>query len=127
MLSRPVDFLFVITLHWKQHGVRADIFTPGMRFMVDYSARETTPKKSEVPSEPHLYISLFARYHPDRLVGLVVKAPALRAGSNPACAGIFSGSSHTSDLKIGTPVATLPGAWRYRVSTGTGRPGISIL
>ena len=26
-------------------------------------------------------------------------------GSNPACAGIFSGSSHTSDFKIGTPVA----------------------
>ena len=47
-------------------------------------------------------------------------------GSNPACARIFSGSSHTSDLKIGTPVATLPGAWRY-VSTGTGRPGVSIL
>ena len=23
----------------------------------------------------------------------------------------FSGSSHTSDLKIGIPVATLPGAW----------------
>ena len=39
-------------------------------------------------------------------------------GSNPACAGIFSGSSHTSDLKIGTPVATLPGAWRYRVRVG---------
>ena len=32
-----------------------------------------------------------------------------------------------SDLKIGTPVATLPGAWRYRVSAGTGRPGVSIL
>ena len=48
-------------------------------------------------------------------------------GSNPACAGIFSGSSHTSDLKIGTPVATLPGAWRYRVSIGTGQPGVSIL
>ena len=48
-------------------------------------------------------------------------------GSNPACAGIFSGSSHTSDLKIGTPVATLPGAWCYRVSAGTGRPGVSIL
>ena len=28
----------------------------------------------------------------------------------------FSGSSHTSDLKIGTPVATLPSAWHYRVS-----------
>ena len=41
-------------------------------------------------------------------------------GSNPACAGIFPWSSHTSDLKIGTPVATLPGAWRYRVSAGTG-------
>ena len=39
----------------------------------------------------------------------------------------FSGSIHTSDLKIGTPVATLPGAWRDRVSTGTGRPGVSIL
>ena len=48
-------------------------------------------------------------------------------GSNPACAGIFSGSSHTSDSKIGTPVATLPGAWPYRVSGGTGRPGVSIL
>ena len=48
-------------------------------------------------------------------------------GSNPACAGIFPGSSHTSDLKIGTPVATLPGAGRYRVSAGTGWPGVSIL
>ena len=58
------------------------------------------------------------------------KASASRAEdpvSNPACARIFSGSSHTSDLKIGTPVATMPGAWRYRVSIGTGRPGVSIL
>ena len=39
----------------------------------------------------------------------------------------FSGSSHTSDFKIGTPVTTLPGAWHYRVSAGTGRPGVSIL
>ena len=37
------------------------------------------------------------------------------------------GSSHTRDLKIGTPVATLPGVWHYRVSAGTGRPGVSIL
>ena len=66
----------------------------------------------------------------NRLVGLVVRRPPRQRkipGSNPACAGIFSGSSHTSDLKIGTPVATLPGAWRYRVSAGTGRPGVSIL
>ena len=41
--------------------------------------------------------------------------------------GDFSGPSHTSDLKIGTPVATLPGAWRYRVSDGTGWPGVNIL
>ena len=39
----------------------------------------------------------------------------------------FSGSSHTSDFKIDIPVATLPGAWHYRVSAGTGRPGVSIL
>ena len=39
----------------------------------------------------------------------------------------FFGASHTSDLKIGTPVATLPGVWRYRVSAGTGRPVVSIL
>ena len=48
-------------------------------------------------------------------------------GSNPACAEVFPGSSYTSGLKIGAPVATLPGAWRHRVSAGTGRPGVSIL
>ena len=66
----------------------------------------------------------------DRLVGLVVRCPPREReipGSNPAYDGIFSGSRHTSDFKIGTPVATLPGAWRYKVSTGTGRPGVSIL
>ena len=67
----------------------------------------------------------------DRLVGPVVKASVSRAEGPgvriPLAPGFFSGSSHTSDLKIGTPVATLPGAWRYRVSTGTGRPGVSML
>ena len=66
----------------------------------------------------------------DRLVGLVVRCPPRERnipGSNPACTRIFSGLSHTSDLKIGTPVATLPGAWRYSVSTGTGWPSVSIL
>ena len=66
----------------------------------------------------------------DRLVGLVERRPPWERkipGSNPSCAGIFSGSSHTSDLNIGTPVATLQGAWRYRVSSGTDRPGVSIL
>ena len=47
----------------------------------------------------------------NRLVGLVVRCPPRERkipDSNPACAGIFSGSSHTSDLKIGTPVAGYP-------------------
>ena len=66
-------------------------------------------------------------YH---LVGLVVRRPPQEwkvPGANPACTDIFSGSSHTSDLNIGNPVATLPGAWCYRVSVGTGQPGVSIL
>ena len=41
--------------------------------------------------------------------------------------GEFSGSSHTSDLKIGSPVATLQGTWHYGVSAGTGWPGVSVL
>ena len=46
------------------------------------------------------------------LLALVVKVTASGA-KDPgfeSCTGIFSGSSHTSDFKIGTPVATLPGA-----------------
>ena len=67
----------------------------------------------------------------NRLFGLVVKASASRAEDPVFEFRIlrdFSGSSHTSDFKLfGTPVATLPGAWLYRVSAGTGRPGIGIL
>ena len=58
-----------------------------------------------------------------RLVGLMVKASASRAedpGFESRLRRDFSGSSHTRDLKIGTSVATLPGAWRYRVGAGTG-------
>ena len=65
----------------------------------------------------------------DRLVGLVVKASASRAedpGLESRLRRDFSGSSHTSELKIGTPVATLPGAWRFRVIAGTGWPGVGI-
>ena len=73
---------------------------------------------------------VFTVHHEHRLVGLVVKASASRAevpGFESCLRRDFSGSSHTSDLNIGTPVATLPGAWRYSVSAGTGRPGVSIL
>ena len=66
----------------------------------------------------------------DRLSGLVIKASALGAedpGFDSRLLRDLSGLSHTSDLRIGTLVATLPGAWRYRVSAGTARPGVSIL
>ena len=92
--------------------------------------------QAESPQEQLRYTSMLlgceATNKLDRLVGLVVKASASRA-EDPGFKSrlrrgiFFSGSSHTSDLKIGTPVATLPGAWRFRVSTGTGRRGVSIL
>ena len=66
----------------------------------------------------------------DRLADLVVKVSAWREeepGFESRLRRDFSGSSHTSDLKTGTPVATLPGAWLYRVSARTGRPGVNIL
>ena len=66
----------------------------------------------------------------NRLVGLVDKTSASTVGDPGFESHLrrdFSGSSHTSDFKTGTPGATLPGAWRYRVSAGTGRPGVSIL
>ena len=81
-----------------------------------FSARTARPRVS-VP-----------RQRKDRLVGLVVKASASRA-EDPVFESrlrrSFSGSSHTTDLKIGTPVATLLGARRY--SARTCWPGVSIL
>ena len=62
----------------------------------------------------------------DRLVGLVVKASASRA-EGPGFESRLRRDFFGVESKIGTPVATLPGAWRYRVSAGTGRPGVSIL
>ena len=62
------------------------------------------------------------------LVGLVVKASATRAedlGFQSHLRQDFSRLSHTSDLKIGTPVVALSGAWHCRV--GTGRPRVSML
>ena len=62
----------------------------------------------------------------DHLSGLVVKASASRvkdSGFESRLCWDYSESIQTSDLKIGTPVATLPGAWHSRVSAGTGQPG----
>ena len=62
------------------------------------------------------------------LAGLVVKASASRAEDPGFDSRFRRDQVHTSDLKkTGTPVAALPGAWRYRVRSGTGRPGVSIL
>ena len=66
----------------------------------------------------------------NRLVGLAVKASALTVedlGFESCLCRDFSKLSDTSDLEIGSPVAALPGTLRYRVSTGTGWPGVSIL
>ena len=66
----------------------------------------------------------------DHLVDLVVKASASRAKDpwfETHLRRDFSGWSPTSDSKIGTPVATLPGAWHYRASAGTDWPGVSML
>ena len=57
----------------------------------------------------------------DRLVDLVVKASASRAedpGFESRLRRDISSSGHISGLKIDTQVATLPGAWQYRVSAG---------
>ena len=66
----------------------------------------------------------------DHPVGQVVEASALEVEDpwfESRLRRNSSGLSRTSDLKIGTPVATLPGTWHYRVGAGTGRPSISIL
>ena len=66
-----------------------------------------------------------------RLFGLVGKASTSRAKDPEFDSRLrhwdLSGSSHTSDLKICTPVAALPGVWRYWVSAGTGLSGVSVL
>ena len=75
-------------------------------------------------------LSLSLSLSHNRLAGLVVKASASGAedpGFESRLRRDFSGSSHTSDLKIGTPVATLLGDWHCRVSAGTGWPGVSTL
>ena len=74
------------------------------------------PASIPTPDAPFLALNLYLA--PDRLFGLVVKMPPPRErkirGSIPPFRGnFFSGSSHTSDFKIGAPVAILPGAWRY--------------
>ena len=63
--------------------------------------------------------------------GYILTAPLASAadlGSIPVfVVGTFSGSSRTTDLKHGSPIASLPGTWHYSVSAGIGWPSVSIL
>ena len=91
------------------------------------------PQGSAVIKDQHDTLStslLYRHWQHDCLVGLVLKASASGAehpGFESCLRRGFFGTSHTTDLKTGTPVATLPGFWHYRVSAGTGQPGVSIL
>ena len=69
----------------------------------------------------------YHRWSPPRPIGWASASRTEDNGFESHLRQDFSRSSHTSELKIGTPVATLPGAWHYKVSAGTGRPGVSIL
>ena len=55
-------------------------------------------------------------------------------GRHPPCVWEVGGhsllsllSGCTSAVEIGTLVVTLPGAWHFRVSAGTGGPGVNTL
>ena len=71
---------------------------------------------------PRVYVSVRQPVDRHRLSGLVVKASSSRAtdpGFDYRLRGDFSRPSHTTDFKIGSPVATLPGVRDCRASTGT--------
>ena len=91
-----------------------------------------------LPAVVHSPVTLWVYYHVAAssqqgfMILLLMQPPCWPSGlrylpwecktwaSIPACDWIFSRSSHTHDLKLGTPVATLSGAWHYWVSAGTG-------
>ena len=111
----------LINLHFDRYNDEAIVGTR----MNCRSIQAKEPTNTSVPTGEKLVVSIG-----NRLIGLVVKAFASRAADlafDSRLRGFFSGMSHTSDLKIGTPVATLLGVWRYKVSTGTGWSGVSIL
>ena len=74
--------------------------------------------------------TLFSICEDGRLIGPIVKTSASRV----ADLGLVHAfgvdcflDSVIPDSEIDNPVPTLPGAWSYRVSAGTGWPGVSIL
>ena len=113
--------MFLVLIHLYPAVVKCSMQrkSPGDRVKVD--GRQKDRHVSFIPS------NIWRRSPPRCLVVKVYASRAEDPGFKSRLRRDISGSSHTSDLKIGTPVATLPGAWRYRVSAGTGRPGVSIL
>ena len=95
-------------------------------FSLDGGFRPSGPKdSSEAGVDKSL--NLLRR---DRLAGIVVKASTSRA-EDPRFESrlhwdFFRVESYL-DFNMDTPVATLSGAWRYRLRAATGWPGISIL
>ena len=77
-------------------------------------------RKTRIPWNFHIHCNEFdSAWIGYCLIGLVVKASASGAEDPRFESRLqrdFSRSSHTSGLEIGTPVATLPGAWHDRVS-----------
>ena len=81
--------------------------------------------------QQHGTFCLNPRTRLDHLLGLVVKHPLQELHTWVwflLVLWVFSSRlSHTSDLKMGCPVAFLPGAGYYRVSAGACQPSINIL
>ena len=119
----PTHFPFTQDTHLPIHSIHARHPPPHPL----YSRKTPTSPPIPFTQDTHLPNHSIHARPPRWPSGKASTSRAEDPGSNPACAEIFPGSSHTSDLIIGTPVATLPGAWHYRVSTGIGGPGVSIL
>ena len=134
-----IGFICIQSKHLKNHTVVISTSLRGALFISSLSPVSTNSAQltqyilvlqTVIVFSIATRVSVVYLHTPNCLVGLVVKVSAPSAedpGFESCLRQIFFGSSHTSDFKMGTPVATLPGTWHYRVSTGTGRPVINIL
>ena len=71
-----------------------------------------------------LHIDLSFSVPPHWPIGQGIRLESCRPGFDSLLHQDFSGLSHTSDLKIGTPVATLPAAWHYTMGSALGLSGL---
>ena len=81
----------------------------------------------QLPSQCGSTCTCRRRSTPSMTASLALVVMASVTGAEDSGFEIRLRRDFTSDFKIGTPLATLSGAWHCRVSTGTGRPGVSIL